>query len=187
MPSYFDSVLRPRPRHTSLTAAKEMGCDIVQYKYRGNPCRVVVTRGFARVYDRDEAQIDAYELADERACSHLLGSYFKSGSEPRLVYLFDCLEVGQQPSDALRIDWTDVKQWTYRDRYAMLKQQHALLNLSAHFRLAPCYRLDRAAELWDHPAFFDHACGVVFRTSKAPFQPELYFKPKYKEVPGGLD
>lgn len=163
---------------TPLEEAIRSGCNLVQPKYSGRWCRIVISRGLARVYDVNKEFLCAWDTPFE-ACCMLVGDFF---SEDRII-AWDCWSICEQPKDALRLEDTSLETFGYRDRYAFLMQQVG--RVQAPLKLPQNYPIAQAQDVWDKldP---EETCGLIYRRASDPVKSPIRVARKYKEMPGGL-
>lgn len=168
---------------STYAQAVAAGCDIVQYKYKGLQCRCVISRGYARIYDPWGSDFTSFTIENNNACCTLLGDYF---GPPRhqlsWITVYDCLEVGQQDPEHVALDWRDIRTFSYRDRFAFVRQQLDMVGLP--FKPVKNYPINMSNDLWNSPA--EHTNGLIWRRSKDSALHPVYIARRYDEMPGGL-
>lgn len=175
-------------RTCTLAEALTDGCDIVQQKYQGLWVRVEVAHGRADVYDRDGNSPTWFDVKNPDLACTLIGDLFgPPRHEISRIIIWDCWRVGQPESgeDARpgRLEWTSLEKFTYRDRYAFIRQQLDQIGLP----LVPVknYPIATAGNLWNIQG--PDTCGLVFRRSKDPVEVVLKIARWYREMPRALE
>lgn len=169
---------------STLADAIAAGCDIVQPKYSRLWCRVEVSRGTVRIYDDFREELHFADGVNESACCTLIGNYFGPPACPGIkVVVWDCWSLCQQPLDVVRLEENSLETFSYRDRFAFVKQQLHLLNLP-WLTAVKNFPITAAPDLWDSPNA--ETCGLVFRRSRDAVGATLFVARKYEGMPGGL-
>lgn len=162
---------------STLLASVTAGCDIVQPKLRGRWTRTEISRGLARVYSDRQETLTSFDVPEGVVCS-LIGDYFfKTNS----ITFWDCWAIGED--EEIRPIWTSIEDYSYRERFAFLRQNFA--RLAGPFDLVKNYPIHMARDLWleNDPNW----CGLVFRSSKDKVDAPVRFIARYPEVPRALE
>jgi hypothetical protein len=160
--------------------AKDRGYDLVQYKAKGQPARVQVSRGHVRVYGWDDSSLFDFTITNDTAAGTFLGSVLT----PDLIIIHDCIEIAQPREDDPHLSHTDLSTFGYRDRFAFVQQQLRMIDLP---KIKPVqnYRIDMAPDLWNR--IDGRLCnGLVYRKSSAPSHEPILVARWYAEIPSGL-
>lgn len=171
-------------KETTYANAVAEGYDIVQIKLKGEPCRIVIAKGEVRVYGYNDQPIKDFVITNQTACCVFLGAFFPGFYKSTMIFIIDCIEIGQIPEDYPHISWTSLFDFSYRDRFAFVKQQLSLMDVP-FMKAVGNYPINTAADLWtklDPEA----TCGVVYRQSKGKINAPVLVTRKYSEIIGGL-
>lgn len=177
--------LNTRQEYIPSTFAEAMadGCDLVQPKYAGLWCRVEVLHGLAKVFDPQGEILTYVDIKSRDVACTLIGDLF---GPPRhdvsTIVVWDCWEVGQVDTEYWRPEYTNLRSFAYRDRFAFVKQQIQQIGLP--FVPVRCYRMSDAEKLWTAAA--EDVCGLVYRRMKDSVMMPLRVARRYKELPGQL-
>lgn len=168
---------------STLAEALAAGCDIVQPKLRGLWCRVEVTQGRATVYSPSNEELTYFDVANPDVFCTLIGDYFgPPRHELSKIIAWDCWALGEVSGESPRPVWVDITMYSYRDRFAFLKQRQFLIGLPV--QVIKNYPISAVHDLWTNPN--EDFCGVVFRCSRDPVTVPVRVQRKYKEVPAGV-
>jgi hypothetical protein len=160
---------------STYASAVAAGCNLVQAKAKGEPCRVHVAGGKGRILGYDSAVRLTLDVENPALDCVLYGAFFAKDRFPStFVLLIDCFIV----------DDVDVSHLSYRDRFAHLRDQ---VSKTSHpmFKLVSNYPIEQAAGLWDK-LDLTYSNGLVFRRSSDTVETDLLVARKYPEIPGGL-
>lgn len=160
---------------STYAQAVAAGCNLVQAKATGEPCRIRISGGKAKVTGYNGAPRIAFDVENTSMNCVLYGAIFAKGRFPNpFILIIDCFIV----------DGQDVTDQTYRERFAHAKSQ---LAFTSHpmLRLVSNYPIEQAASLWEHldPVYSN---GLVYRRSTDKIDAILLISRKYPEMPGGL-
>jgi hypothetical protein len=169
---------------STLAEAVAAGCDIVQPKLRGLWCRVVVSRGSARVYSTKDEELTYFDVPKDNVHAVFVGDYFgPPRHELSKIVVWDCWSIGDDDPEGARPVWTDLKTYSYRDRFAFMKVSHSQIGLPLH--VIKNYPITNAHILWSDPN--PDWCGLVFRSSKDPVRVPVRVCRRYDEAPRALE
>lgn len=155
--------------------AVSAGCNIVQAKAKGEPCRVRISGGKGKVMGYNSETRLTLDVENPALDCVLYGALFAKGLFPHsFILLIDCFVVNGE----------DLSEKGYRDRFAHLRDQ-ASQTSHPMFKLVANYPIDQAAGLWDK-LDLTYSNGLVYRKSTDPVEAPLYISRKYPAVPGGL-
>ena len=175
---------------TTYTNALTLGYNAVQVKYGGEHVRIEMSRGQGRIYSaRDGRPVDSFELDDGPVVT-LFGNYLVADGA-KTVIVWDCLRIGDQPYDNVRLEYSDVRSYSYRNRYALARER---LGECRNVRgltlfLIETFRVEQAPDLWttlpDRNTRLK-VTGIVYRKTNATGDEPVLVSRWYPELPSGI-
>ncbi len=175
---------------TTYANALTLGYNLVQVKYGGLACRAEVSRGFGRIYAMNGgANCGDFSLDDGPACT-LVGDYYPHLDTKDFV-VWDSLAIAEQPTDHVRMETTDVRNYPYRDRFALARERVGeMRNLTGcSLALIDNFRIADVAEMWSSLPRRNttlKVTGVVYRKTSARWGEPVLVSRWYPEMPGGV-
>ena len=171
---------------STLADALAHGCDIVQSKYRGLWVRVEIQRGEGVVYDHRYQTLMSIDIPDASIACTLVGDLFgPPAHQVSRIVVWDCWRIGEESTERPMVDWQNIENFSYRDRWAFAKLNVGRMGIP--FVLIKNYPIASAKDLWikpDEPPL--ETCGLVFRKSTDPVEVILRVARRYKEAPADL-
>lgn len=159
-------------KDATLAEAKAAGCDTVQIKYQGLWTRNEISKGLYRAYSHLVDTIVHFNIPSNVDVT-LIGNRFSS--DLSTLWVFDCWS----------IDNNNVKEYSYRDRYALAHAAIQEINLPI-IKLVKNYPIQHAYSVWNDLTNPEVSCGIVFRKSSDLWNGEILLQRKYQEIPCGL-
>jgi len=173
------------PQLSSFTThadALAAGCDTVQPKYDGRWCRCVIRRGIGHVYLPSGMSPCSFTAPEDVVCV-LIGNLMTDNDVPPRIVVWDCWSIGQESEEVPRLEHMDLVKYSYRDRYAVAKQQISRIG-NPLITITPNYPIRAAGELWS--SNLPETRGLVYRRSDDPAEVTILVSRRYVELPGGM-